>query len=109
MSEKEKIKIDYMLIGNINPAKYNPRVISEEELLGLIESVKKFGVVDPFIFNQRTLTLVGGHQRLKACERLGYTEVPVVKVDLSPAEEKALNCRDWMRRFGLMFWRRIWG
>jgi hypothetical protein len=35
--------------------------------------------------------LVGGHQRVKAAKLAGITTVPVAFVDLSEAEEKALN------------------
>ncbi len=41
--------------------------------------------------NKRNNVLVGGHQRLKAATHLGWKTVPVVYVDLTDAEEKALN------------------
>ena len=85
------MKIINRKISEINPAKYNPRKITDEELSGLKESLKKFGFVEPLIVNKRTNTLCGGHQRLKAAESLGFEFVPVVEVDLSLAEEKALN------------------
>lgn len=85
------MQIEYVLIHQINPAKYNPRTITDQELSGLKESIKKFGFVEPLIVNKRTNTLTGGHQRLKAAELLGYDKVPVTYVDLSVAEEKALN------------------
>ena len=85
------MKIIHRKISEINPAKYNPRKITDHELSGLKESLKKFGFVEPLIVNKRTDTLCGGHQRLKAAEALGFKEVPVVEVDLSVAEEKALN------------------
>lgn len=93
MTEKQNEYIDIvtMKIKDINVATYNPRDISEEELAGLRESIKKFGFVEPLVFNTQTTTLVGGHQRLKAAELEGYTEVPVSLVKLSLAEEKALN------------------
>lgn len=93
MTEKHNDYIDIvtMKIKDINVATYNPRDISEEELAGLRESIKKFGFVEPLVFNLTTSTLVGGHQRLKAAELEGYTEVPVSLVRLSLAEEKALN------------------
>lgn len=78
-------------IKDIKPAAYNPRVISEAELAGLKESIKKFGFVEPLVVNKRSGNLCGGHQRLKAAELLGYSNVPVAYVDLSDAEEKALN------------------
>lgn len=75
----------------INPAKYNPRDISESSFEGLKESLKKFGFTQPLVVNRKTGNLVSGHQRLKAANALGMTHVPVVYVDLSVAEEKALN------------------
>ena len=78
-------------IEELNPATYNPRSITDAELHGLMESIKKFGFVEPVVFNKRTNTLVGGHQRVKAALALGKTTVPVYEVDLSLPEEKALN------------------
>lgn len=78
-------------IKDINPAKYNPREISPYQFSGLCESIKKFGLTQPLIVNKSTNTLVSGHQRLRASEHLGMTQVPVVFVDLSETEEKALN------------------
>lgn len=87
----EKLKVEYYKIEDINPAVYNPRVISDAAYAGLKESIKKFGLTEFPVVNKRTNTLVSGHQRLKICEELGWSELPVVEVDLSLAEEKALN------------------
>lgn len=87
----EKINIKHRAIGDLKPAAYNPRAISDSAFEGLKESIKKFGLVDPLIVNTRTGLLVGGHQRLKAAEAIGLTEVPTIEIDLSPTEEKALN------------------
>jgi len=78
-------------ISKINPAPYNPRDITSPALGGLVMSLKTFGMVDPLVVNKRNNVLVGGHQRLKAAEVLGWTTVPVVEVDLNEANEKALN------------------
>lgn len=91
MSIKKELEVIYMSVGEVNPAKYNPRNITDEELSGLRESLKKFGFVEPLVYNKRTDTLCGGHQRLKAAILEGYEKVPVSMVDLSIAEEKALN------------------
>jgi len=86
-----KLKIEHIEIEKINPAKYNPRDISELAFEGLKESIKKWGVIDPLIVNIKGNVLVGGHQRLKAASALNYKTIPVVFVDLCQAEEKALN------------------
>jgi DNA modification methylase len=74
----------------LNPAEYNPRRITEQQLDALTRSMHEFGVVDPIIVNADG-TVIGGHQRLKAAERLGLETVPVVYFDLSKPQEKALN------------------
>jgi hypothetical protein len=83
--------IKHIPITDINPAPYNPRSISDAAFEGLKESIKKFGMPQPLVVNKRSGVLVSGHQRLKAAGALGLSTVPVIEVDLSPAEEKALN------------------
>ena len=56
-------------IKDLKPAEYNPRIMSEEELEKLKNSVKEFGMVEPVIAN-KDLTVIGGHQRIKAVESL---------------------------------------
>lgn len=85
------MKIITKKIEELNPAEYNPRVISEEALKGLEESVKRFGYVEPIIWNRQTNRVVGGHQRLEVLKRQGIDKVQVVEVDLTEKEEKALN------------------
>jgi hypothetical protein len=37
------------------------------------------------------MTLIGGHQRLKAAKHLGWTKIPVIILDVDKSQEKALN------------------
>ena len=53
-------------------------------------SIQRFGFADPLVVNA-DMTIIGGHQRLNVAKDLGYTEVPCAVVDLSKAEERALN------------------
>lgn len=78
-------------VEKINPAKYNPRAISEESFQGLVSSVKRWGLPEPLVVNKVNNVLVSGHQRLRAATHLGMKTVPVVYVELTDAEEKALN------------------
>ncbi|MCH7605506.1 DNA modification methylase, partial [Patescibacteria group bacterium] len=68
-----------------------------EALDRLIESIKRFGCVDPLIVNNaknRNGILIGGHMRLAALKELGYKEAPVVYVTIPNLEkEKELNLR----------------
>ena len=72
-------------------APYNPRTISDHDLVALGRSMTTFGVVEPVVVNRRTGRIVGGHQRVKAAEAQGIEELPVVHVDLDEAAEKQLN------------------
>lgn len=78
-------------IKSIVPAPYNPRKIKPEELDKLVKSIQEFGYCEPIIINEQTGHCVGGHQRLKALQKLGYKEVTAVIVDLEEQKEKALN------------------
>ena len=82
-------------VNQLQPARYNPRAIGDEELAGLKHSLATFGMVQEIVVNRgpdgRLMRVVGGHQRLRAAIELGWTEVPCVFVNLDDAHEKALN------------------
>jgi DNA modification methylase len=86
-----RVRVETRRVADLLPASYNPRVISDEALAGLGESIGRFGLVQPVILNSRSGRIVGGHQRLKALQARGVEETDVVVVDLPEAEEKALN------------------
>lgn len=84
-------EIRVMKLADLKPASYNPRTIEPEAAAGLSESLKRFGLVQPLVWNRRSKTLVGGHQRREALLAAGNKEAEVVVVELDPTEEKALN------------------
>lgn len=55
-----------------------------------MNSIETFGFIDPVIIDAHNMIL-GGHQRVKAAEALGYEELPVVVVLVEGDEAKALN------------------
>ena len=83
--------IEIKKITDLQRAEYNPRTITVEELNGLEASFKKFGYIEPIVWNKQTGRIVGGHQRLKVLEKQGVEEVRVVVVDLSEEDEKTCN------------------
>ena len=85
------MKIETKPLGELIPADYNPRMISDPAMAGLEASIKRFGLVEPVVWNERTGHVVGGHQRLKVLGRMGETETEVIVVDLPESEERALN------------------
>lgn len=83
-----------MKLSDLKPAPYNPRVDlkpGDKEFEKLKRSVETFGLVEPVVFNKRSGYVVGGHQRLKVLQIMGFDEVPVSVVDLDDDMERALN------------------
>ena len=72
-------------------APYNPRKISDHDLMALRRSMRFFGVVEPVIVNKRSGNIVGGHQRVKAAQAEEIASLPVVYVDLDSPSERQLN------------------
>ncbi len=77
-------------IKDLNPATYNPRIITDDEYEGLKNSLRTFGLVEPIVINKDN-TIIGGHQRTRAWEELGNTEIDCYIVDLDKKLEKKLN------------------
>lgn len=81
-------------LTDLIPADYNPRKDlqpGDAEYEKLKRSVETFGYVEPIIWNEQTGRIVGGHQRLKVMQDLGYQEIECVIIDIEEAQEKALN------------------
>ena len=57
----------------------------------LVRSIQEFGMVEPLVVRRSDQLVIGGHQRLEAAKALGMAMVPVVYVELSDVEAKALN------------------
>ena len=57
------IEIGTIKITEIEPADYNPRIMSEIERTKLRNSMETFGIVDPIIVNLKNNRIIGGHQR----------------------------------------------
>lgn len=83
-------------ISELVPAEYNPRQLDKKEFADIQLSLEKFGFVDPVIVNthpDRRNIIVGGHQRVKVAQSMGWTEVPVFHVELDAGDERELNVR----------------
>jgi ParB-like chromosome segregation protein Spo0J len=61
----------------------------ERQIEQLADSIRRFGFNDPIALDEAG-TILEGHGRLLAAQRLGLSEVPVIHlVHLSPAEKRA--------------------
>lgn len=80
--------------SEIKKAKYNPRIIDESNQRKLVKAIRENGLVEPLVVNKRTgNTLVSGHQRLTAADKIYRKDydVPVAIIDVDKKTEKKLN------------------
>lgn len=94
---KENLQVQYVETSTLKASDYNPRKWTKEAETQLQESIKRFGLVDPFVVNsapKRKEIVIGGHFRLSVVKKLGIQKVPVVYISIPNIEkEKELNIR----------------
>lgn len=85
-------------IDSLNEATYNPRFISDEEMRSLKASITKHGMVEALVVQKSGMTLIGGHQRLRAMRELAEEgryvvpdKVPCAVLDVTDSQAKQLN------------------
>lgn len=72
----------------------NARKHSEEQISQIMGAIKEFGFLNPIIIADDN-TVLAGHGRLLAAQRLGLTEVPCVREShLTPTQRKAYTLAD---------------
>lgn len=73
-------------INDLYEFKDNPyQVKDNEEMEDLIESIKKYGVIEPLIVRKREkggYEIISGHRRKYACEKAGIKQIPVLIRDM---------------------------
>lgn len=89
----EKLSIEYIPIQEITPYAKNPRK-NDRAINVVAESIKEFGFKNPIILDKNNI-IVAGHTRLKAAEKLGIKEVPVIWADdLTEEQIRAFRIMD---------------
>jgi ParB-like chromosome segregation protein Spo0J len=91
MDDIGKVDIRVIQFTEVIPMPNNPRVIDDVAMTGLRASLDRFGYVEPIVWNERTVHIVGGHQRFKVLIRQGLTEATMVVVDMNSDEEISAN------------------
>lgn len=75
------------------PYENNPR-INDNAVDAVAASIKEFGFKVPIVVDKNNV-IVSGHTRLKAAQKLGLEEVPVIVADdLTPEQIKAFRLAD---------------
>lgn len=82
------LKIEYVDIDTIKPYEHNAKEHPQEQIEQIKNSISEFEMIDPIgVWNNE---IVEGHGRYIACKELGYTQVPIIRLDhLTDEERKA--------------------
>ncbi len=67
----------------------NPNEMSEKQMQGLRESMKRFGYLTPVIIDQNN-TVADGEHRCRVYREFGYSEIPAFQVRLENDDERRL-------------------
>lgn len=86
--------IEERLISALRPYAGNARTHSKRQIRQLMNSITRFGFTNPVLVADDD-TIVAGHGRVVAAERLGMTSVPTVRLShLTAAERRAYVIAD---------------
>ena len=88
------MNVTNMKISELKEYESNPRLISNEAVDKVAESIKEFGFKVPIIVDENNV-IVAGHTRKLAAESIGMEEVPVtIANDLTEDQIKAFRLAD---------------
>lgn len=86
-------RIVQMNIDDVKPYENNPR-FNDKAVDAVAASIKEFGFKVPIVVDKNNV-IVAGHTRLKAAQKLGLEEVPVIVADdLTEEQIKAFRLAD---------------
>jgi DNA modification methylase len=68
------------IISELNQNPKNPRTHGRKQIDQLARSIEAFGFIVPVILDAED-NVVAGHGRILACLRLGWTEVPTIRIE----------------------------
>lgn len=92
-SKLKELKIEWVSPDKLKPNWYNPNRQSEHEFELLIKSMTEDGFTQPVIALRVDGTIVDGEHRWRAAQVVGYPEIPVVFVDMSPEQMRISTLR----------------
>lgn len=78
--------MDTVDISKLSNWDKNPRGIKKDDFKRLKSQIKELGLYKPFLVERTEHIVLGGNMRLRACNELGITKVPVTYVD-APTDE----------------------
>jgi len=88
------LRIERLAISELKLDPRNPKQHSARQIRQIAESIKTFGCLVPVLID-RDNKILAGHGRVLALRRLGWAEVPVIRVEhLTPERARAFSVAD---------------
>ena len=77
-------------VGSVRLDPDNPNVMSEEQMDGLRESMRRFGYLDPIVVDEE-MVMADGEHRLQVYKEFGQAQIPAYVLKLSNVERRLLR------------------
>jgi ParB-like chromosome segregation protein Spo0J len=87
------VQVKTVKISELKPHPKNPRIHPDSAIEKLERSIKEFGWTNPILVSADGYVLAG-HARLKAAEKAGISEVPVIYLSLEGVKAEAYMIAD---------------
>ncbi len=79
-SKSQPLSIEYRPIAELKPYKNNARTHSRRQKRQILESIRRFGFINPVIIDSSG-RIIAGHGRVEAAKELGLDVVPTVMIE----------------------------
>lgn len=94
LRSRERLLVEYLPIGLLKPDARNPRQHPDRQIRQIARSIQSFGFNVPILIDPEN-RIVGGHGRLWACQHLGWSDVPIIRLShLTEPEARAFAIAD---------------
>jgi DNA modification methylase len=87
------LSIELVPIGALKPDPRNPRMHSVRQIKLIAQSITAFGYSAPIVID-RSNNVLAGHGRLLACKKLGWAQVPTIRLGVTEAAARAFMIAD---------------
>jgi DNA modification methylase len=93
-STKHQLQVEWFGISELRTSPHNARTHSLRQIKQIQRSIKEFGFTNPVLIDEAN-QILAGHGRTAAAERLGWEQVPTIKIKyLSEAQKRAYIIAD---------------
>jgi ParB-like chromosome segregation protein Spo0J len=89
----ERLVVEYVNVDAIRPNDYNANRQDEREFELLQRSMREDGFTQPVVVHKPTMEIVDGEHRWRAAQAIGWTEIPVVFVDMDDVQRRISTLR----------------